>query len=80
MALLHAIAAKDYTKAAEIQAIFRPLEDLRNEISPILVLHHAVALSGVADTGPVLPLLTELPDEVLPRIEKAAKALFASNV
>jgi dihydrodipicolinate synthase/N-acetylneuraminate lyase len=79
MALLKAIADKDYAKAAEIQAIFRPLEDLRNEISPILVLHHAVALAGVADTGPVLPLLTELPDEVLPKIEKAAKELLGRN-
>ena len=78
-ALLKAIAAKDYAKAAEIQAIFRPLEDLRNGISPILVLHHAVALAGVANTGPVLPLLTELPNEVLPEIEKVAKALLALN-
>lgn len=79
MDLLHAIAAKDYAKAAEIQAIFRPLEDLRNAISPILVLHHAVALAGVADTGPVLPLLAELPDEALPQIEAAAKELLGKN-
>ncbi|MDZ4288502.1 MAG: dihydrodipicolinate synthase family protein [Prosthecobacter sp.] len=78
-ALLHAIAAKDYAKAAQIQAIFKPLEDLRNTHSPILVLHHAVALAGVADTGPVLPLLTELPNELLPGIEKAAKELLAQN-
>lgn len=78
-ALLQAIAAKDYAKAAQIQAIFKPLEDLRNTHSPILVLHHAVALSGVADTGPVLPLLTELPAELLPPIEKAAKELLALN-
>lgn len=79
MDLLRAIAAKDYAKAAEIQAIFKPLEDLRNAHSPILVLHHAVALAGVANTGPVLPLLTELPADLLPAIEKAAKELLTHN-
>jgi hypothetical protein len=43
------------------------------------VLHHAVELAGVAQTGPVLPLLTALPDKLLPKIEKAAKALLAKN-
>ena len=55
------------------------LEDLRNAHSPILVLHHAVELAGIAQTGPVLPLLTALPDKLLPKIEKAAKALLAKN-
>lgn len=76
MDLLRAIDAGDFAKAESIREIFRPLEDLRNAHSPILVLHHAVALAGVADTGPVLPLLTELPAELLPAIEQAAKALL----
>lgn len=75
--LLHAIQAKDFAKAEAIREVFKPLEDLRNAHSPILVLHHAVTLSGVADTGPVLPLLTELPAPLLPAIEKAAKELLA---
>jgi len=33
----------------------------------------------VANTGPALPLLTSLPAKVLPKIEKAAKALLARN-
>lgn len=76
MDLLRAIDAGDFAKAETIREIFRPLEDLRNAHSPILVLHHAVALAGVADTGPVLPLLTELPAELLPAIEQVAKALL----
>lgn len=76
MDLLRAIDAGDFAKAESIREIFRPLEDLRNAHSPILVLHHAVALAGVADTGAVLPLLTELPAELLPAIEQAAKALL----
>lgn len=78
-ALLKAILKKDYDAAEAIREEFLALEDLRNAHSPILVLHHAVALAGVANTGPVLPLLTELPDNLLPKIEKAAKALLAKN-
>lgn len=78
-AMLQAILEKDYETADTIRQEFLALEDLRNGISPILVLHHAVELAGVAATGPVLPLLTELPANVLPKIEKAAKALLAKN-
>jgi dihydrodipicolinate synthase/N-acetylneuraminate lyase len=77
--MLKAITAGDYAKAEQLRQIFRPLEDLRNAHSPILVLHHAVALAGIADTGPVLPLLTELPSELLPEIQKAARELLALN-
>jgi dihydrodipicolinate synthase/N-acetylneuraminate lyase len=75
--MLHAIQAKDYAKAEEIRQIFLPLEDQRNAHSPILVLHHAVTLAGIANTGPVLPLLSELPVHLMPGIEKAAKELLA---
>lgn len=75
-AMLKAILKKDYAAAEAIREEFTALEDLRNAHSPILVLHHAVALAGVADTGPVLPLLTELPENLLPKIEKVAKALL----
>ena len=79
MAMMRAIHAGDYTTAAAIREEFSPLEDLRNTHGPIPVLHHAVALSGVADTGPFLPLLAPLPDALLPGIESAAKALLALN-
>jgi dihydrodipicolinate synthase/N-acetylneuraminate lyase len=75
--MMHAIHAGDYEKAEQIRAIFTPLEDLRNAHSPILVLHHAVALAGIAQTGPVLPLLADLPADLMPAIEKTAKELLA---
>jgi dihydrodipicolinate synthase/N-acetylneuraminate lyase len=58
--LLRAIVAGDYAAAEAIRAVFEPLEDLRNSINPIRVLHEAVRLAGIADTGPALPLLTNL--------------------
>ncbi len=75
-ALMHAIHAKDYAKAEVIREEFRPLEDQRNAHGPIPVLHHAVQLAGIADTGPFLPLLAPLSDSLLPGIEKAARELM----
>ena len=79
MKCMAAIHREDYAEAERIRAQFEPLEDLRNSLGPIPVLHHAVALSGVADTGPFLPLLAPLPDHLLPGIQKAATELLALN-
>jgi len=76
--LLKAVQAKDLTRAREIQAIFKPLEDLRNGINPIRVLHEAVRLAGIAETGPALPLLSEVTPEQEPLIAEAAKALLSA--
>ena len=62
--------------ARDTGRIYLPLEDLRNAHSPILVLHHAIALADIADTGPVLPLLTSLPGELIAPIDEAAKSLL----
>jgi dihydrodipicolinate synthase/N-acetylneuraminate lyase len=75
--MMHAIHAGDETRAEDLRKQFLPLEDLRNAHSPILVLHHAVALAGIADTGPVLPLLTSLPGDLIAPIDEAAKSLLA---
>ena len=77
--MMRAIHAKDYALAETIREEFRPLEDLRNAHGPIPVLHHAVQLADVAQTGPFLPLLAPLGDALLPPIEKAAKELLARN-
>jgi dihydrodipicolinate synthase/N-acetylneuraminate lyase len=78
MALLR--AAKKEGRAQEAQPLydaFMPLETLRDRISLIRVLHDAVTLSGIADMGPILPLLSPSPAEALPKIGAAAKALLA---
>ncbi len=79
MQMMHAIHAGDYAKAESIREVFFPLENQRNTHGPIPVLHHAVALSGIADTGPFLPLLAPLPDSLLPGIRTDALALLAAN-
>lgn len=79
MRMLRSVLAKDYDAAEAIREEFQPLENLRNTHGPIPVLHHAVALAGIADTGPFLPLLAPLGGALLPAIEKAAKELLAGN-
>ena len=77
--MLLAIKAKNWQRAEEIRTTFEPLEQLRNSINPIRVLHAAVRLAGIADTGPLLPLLsptTQADDEL---IAMAAKSLRAKN-
>lgn len=74
--MLQAMRAKDWTRAEAIREIFRGLEDLRNEINPIRVLHEAVALAGIAETGPVLPLLSALAEGERERVAVAARALL----
>lgn len=77
--MLSAIRAKDWNRAEQIRRIFRPLEDLRNQINPIRVLHEAVRLAGIAETGPLLPLLTNVGDSDHPRIADAARQLLREN-
>jgi dihydrodipicolinate synthase/N-acetylneuraminate lyase len=77
--MLRAIKAGDLDEAERIRRIFEPLENLRNEISPIRVLHEAVSLAGVADTGPILPLLSGLDEADKPRVQAAARALLQQN-
>lgn len=78
-ALLAALKSKHYERAEAIRAAFMPLEDLRDGYSPIRVLHEAVRLAGIADTGPMLPLLSNIESEHHERITKAALDLLAAD-
>jgi dihydrodipicolinate synthase/N-acetylneuraminate lyase len=76
--MLDALRRGDYATAERIRQTFKPLEDLRNAINPIRVLHEAVRLAGIADTGPALPLLTNLEDaSEIERVAGAAKELHS---
>ena len=79
-AILKAIKRGDIKEAARLRELFMPLEDLRDGISPLRVLHAAVHLAGIADTGPLMPYLANVTDpKQLADIEKAAKALLAAD-
>ena len=79
MKMLAALKSGDFATAESIRQTFEPLENLRNAINPIRVLHAAVAEVGIADTGPILPLLSEVNDQASANIAEAAKTLLAHN-
>lgn len=76
MEMLRSIRTGDFEVAEQIRSIFKPLENLRNSINPIRVLHTAVALSGIANTGPIIPLMSELDDSNKPAIQAVAAQLL----
>ena len=79
-ALLKALKAGEIAEAGRLRALFIPLEDLRDAHSPIRVLHAAVELAGVAQTGPMLPFLSNLTDAaILAAITREAKKLLDAD-
>lgn len=79
MNMLQAILSGDYETAEQIRTTFSTLEDLRNTINPIRVLHTALSLAGIADTGPITPLLSDIDESQLPAITSAASELLEAN-
>jgi len=79
VAMFGALKRGDYATADAIWAAVEPIEDLRDAIGPIPVLHDALTLTGIAEMGPLLPLVANLADEHKPAVEKAARALIAYN-
>lgn len=78
-AILHALHAGRFDDAETLRRRFLPLEDLRDAIHPIRVLHDAVTLAGVAHMGPILPLASNLDAGDAERVRVAASALLAQE-
>ena len=78
--MLDHIVTGHWEKAETIRRTFRPLEDLRNAINPIRVLHEAVRLAGISETGPLLPLMTNLEEPHHAAVRDAAKKLLETEM
>lgn len=74
--MLQAIRRMDFTAAERIRQQFAPLEALRDQINPVRVLHAAVRLAGIADTGPITPFWSPVSAVEEQAIEAAAKDLL----
>jgi dihydrodipicolinate synthase/N-acetylneuraminate lyase len=77
--MLLALQAGDFAKAESIREGFNSLETLRNSHGPIPVLHHAVSLAGIAATGPALPLMKNLGQDLLDVIRPVAESTLKWN-
>jgi dihydrodipicolinate synthase/N-acetylneuraminate lyase len=78
-ALLRCLQQGQREAAERLRESFLPLEDLRDGISPIRVLHDAVTAAGVADMGPILPLLSNLDGDELARVRNVARSLLQAE-
>ena len=65
---------------ARLREAFLPLEDIRDARSPLCVLHRAVDLAGIADTGPLTPMLSDVvAGESKAELADVAQTLLAIN-
>jgi dihydrodipicolinate synthase/N-acetylneuraminate lyase len=76
MKMLALLKAKRYDEAARIREAYIDLEDQRDSRGPIRVLHDAVSLAGIADTGPMLPMISNLEASERAAVKSAAMALL----
>jgi dihydrodipicolinate synthase/N-acetylneuraminate lyase len=79
MRLLALLKAGHYDEAAKIRAAYIPLEDRRDALGPIRVLHDAVTLAGIAEMGPILPMISNLEASERAAVQPIAKALLAHD-
>ncbi len=77
--LLALLKAKRYEEAGKLRAAYIPLEDQRDKLGPIRVLHDAVTLAGIADMGPMLPMISNLDASERAAVEGPAKQLLAHD-
>ena len=77
MKLLALLKAKRYEEAEAVRSVYMPFEDCRDDISPIRVLHDGITLTGIADMGPMLPMLSGLTAAQRAQVEPVAKALMS---
>lgn len=78
-ALLKALQNGEDDAVEQFEAIIEPLESLRTRHGLINVLHDAVDLAGIAETGPILPMLANLGPELRATVAPAAQALLEAE-
>lgn len=77
--ILSALKRGDTATAERLRAAFIPLEDCRDAWNPVRVLHEAVTLAGIADMGPLLPLMSNLDLARVEQVRTAAAELLRFN-
>ena len=76
--LFEANVKGDWVEAAMVRERFIPLEDLRDAWGPARVLHAAVELAGIAESGPVPPYVTAIDAARLAELAPVARELARS--
>lgn len=79
-AIKEALQRNDIAAATSLREAFMPLEDIRDARSPLSVIHRAVGLAGIAETGPLSPLMSDVVSgETRDELENVARTLLSAN-
>lgn len=78
MHLLKALRRGD-PQAPQFAAPFLAFEQLRTELGGIQMLHSAVSASGIADMGPIFPMISLVKPRDMARVVEATHALIAQE-
>ncbi|MCS6780675.1 MAG: dihydrodipicolinate synthase family protein, partial [Geminicoccaceae bacterium] len=79
MRVLAALRRGSLARARRLAAPIAAFEAARERWGAVRVLHEAVRRAGIAETGPLLPMLGPCPEASLAEIEAAARALVAAE-
>ncbi|MFO0914544.1 MAG: dihydrodipicolinate synthase family protein [Pirellulales bacterium] len=77
--MLVALQHGEDQRAEQIRQQFEALEAVRNDVNPIRVLHRAVEVAGVAETGQLSPLLSDVDPATVERIRNACGPLLKAE-
>jgi dihydrodipicolinate synthase/N-acetylneuraminate lyase len=78
-ALLAAYRAHDLDEAERLRSPFLAFEKVRMALGGISVLHDAVSMSGIADMGPILPMLSNIAEVDRPAVRAVTEGLLAAE-
>lgn len=78
-ALRSAFAKTDLELADKLIQPFLQFERLRAKYNSTAVIHAAISLAGIAEMGPLLPMLCNAPDVILDEIRESVDALVDSE-
>jgi dihydrodipicolinate synthase/N-acetylneuraminate lyase len=72
-------SAEKYAEAWPVRENFIPVEDIRDGLGPARVLHAAMELAGIANTGPIEPYITALDDAQRATLAAPSRELAQAN-
>jgi dihydrodipicolinate synthase/N-acetylneuraminate lyase len=78
-AVFSACRERDYAEAERVRGRFLEFEDLRDAWGPGRVLHRALELAGIADTGAIPPFISEISVEQKDRMRGVVEELLAKQ-
>jgi dihydrodipicolinate synthase/N-acetylneuraminate lyase len=79
MALLATVRSGDKQRAATAIQPFLDFERVRSGLGGIQVLHSAVTASGIADMGPMMPMVSVVKERNMPEVRRVVVALMEAE-